>query len=353
MNNILFYQDRPVFGLDVGFSSVKLMQVKQRGSELEVSAYATIPFDKSCIKDGIIVKPEVLAQEIHAAFPEKLVGKLDTRRVVISIPAAHAYIRRTALPDLKAEDIGEAVRLEAEEYVPLLPEDTYMDYSIVRGTKQETITVSAPKVLVNSYVVLAHLLGLEPVAVESTINSSCRLFAATDVNKTPTVLIDLGSQSSDITIFDGDVIVTSTVPGGGDSFSDAIAGALDITHKEAHLIKTRYGLGVSKKQQEITDALSPIIMQIAKEVRRMVRYYDERSGQDKHLDQVITMGGGANMPGLAGYLTNILRLPVRIYDPWQNVSQSQKLPLPMNSEKSMYATAFGMALVKPEEIFTT
>lgn len=353
MNNILFYQDRPVFGLDVGFSSVKLMQIRPRGDGLEVSAYATIPFDASCIKDGIIVKPEVLAQEIHSAFQEKLVGKLDTRRVVLSIPAAHAYIRRTALPDLKAEDIGEAVRLEAEEYVPLLPEDTYMDYSIVHSAKQETITVSAPKVLVNSYVTLAHMLGLEPVAVETTINAGCRLFAATDVNKTPTVLIDLGSQSSDITIFDEDIIVTSTVPGGGDSFSEAIAAALDITHQEAHLIKTRYGLGVSKKQQEITNALTPIIMQIAKEVRRVIRYYDERSGQDKHLDQVITMGGGANMPGLAGYLTNVLRLPVRIYDPWQNVSQSQKLPLPADSEKSMYATAFGMALVKPEEIFTT
>jgi type IV pilus assembly protein PilM len=353
MNNILFYQDRPVFGLDIGFSSVKLMQVKQRGNELEVSAYATIPFDSSCIKDGIIVKPEALAQEIHSSFAEKLVGKLDTRRVVLSIPAAHAYIRRTALPDLRPDDIAEAVRLEAEEYVPLLPEDTYMDYSIARGTKQETITVSAPKVLVNSYVALAHMLGLEPVTVETTINSGCRLFGATDVNKTPTVLIDLGSASSDITVFDGDIIVTSTVPGGGDSFSESIAQALGITHKEAHLIKTRYGLGVSKKQREITDALTPIIMQIAKEVRRVIRYYDERSGQDKHLDQVITMGGGANMPGLAGYLTNVLRLPVRIYDPWQNVSQDQKLPLPSDSEKSMYATAFGLALVKPEEIFVS
>ncbi|TXG77331.1 type IV pilus assembly protein PilM [Patescibacteria group bacterium] len=354
MNNILFYQDKPLFGLDVGFSSVKIMQLQRKGDEIVTTAYGSARFDSEAIKDGVIVDPEAIAREIRGMFDDKLTGKVTTRRVVLSVPAAHTYIRRMTMPDLREQDVAEAVRLETEEYVPLLPEDMYMDFETVTnasGADKEAVTVSASKKLVDSYVTLANLLGLEPVAVETTINAACRLFATTDVNKTPSVLIDLGSHSSDITVYDDGIIVTSTVPGGGDSFSDAIAQALDITHKEAHLIKTRYGLGVSKKQREITDSLSPILLQIAKEVKRMVRYYEERSGQDKRIDQIITMGGGANMPGLADFLTNVLRLPVRIYDPWQDVKTGHKVPLPVNSEKSMYATAFGMALIDPEEIF--
>ena len=82
----------------------------------------------------------------------------------------------------------------------------------------------------------------------------------------------------------------------------------------------------------------------------MVRYYEERTGAGRKIDQVVTMGGGANMPGLADYLTNSLRLPVRICDPWEDLD-FHKLQPPTASEKSMYVTAFGMALIKPKEIF--
>lgn len=352
MNNIFFYQDRPIFGLDVGFSSVKVMQVENHAKGPRVIGYGTIRFNPEAIQDGIVVDPESIAKDVKSLFEEHLTGEITTRRVVLSIPAARTFTRTIKLPKLSSKDLDEAIRLETEQYVPLAIEDMYLDYSVinVEEKEQEILVVAVAKDLVDSYVMLSNLLGLETVAVETTINGSCRLFAFTDVNRTPTVLIDLGSQSSDITVYDGGIVVTSTVPGGGDSFSEAIAKKLDVTLKEAHLIKTRYGLGVSKKQREITEALDPIMAQLTKEIKRMVRYYEERGGDGHKIDQVVTMGGGANMPGLADNLTNLLRLPVRICDPWQDID-FHKLQPPTASEKSMYVTAFGMSLVKPGEIF--
>lgn len=352
MNTIYFYQDKPVFGLDVGFSSVKVMQLEPRNQTYRVIGYGTTRFDPAAIQDGIVADPESLARDIQALFADHMVGKITTRRVVLSIPAARSFTRTIKLPLLSAQDLTEAIRLETEEYIPLPLEDMYFDYSISSKTdkEQEILVVAVPKKLVDSYVTLSNMLGLETVAVETTINGSCRLFDYTDTNRTPTVLIDLGSQSSDITVYDGGIVVTSTVPGGGDSFSEAIAGGLGVTNKEAQLIKTRYGLGVSKKQKEIGEALEPIIAQLTKEVKRMIRYYEERSGDGRKIDQVVTLGGGANMPGLADKLTNSLRLPVRICDPWIDID-FHKLQPPTSSEKSMYATAFGMALLDPTEIF--
>ncbi len=352
MSNIFFYQDKPIFGLDVGFSSVKVMQLERHKNGLQVVGYGVTRFDSAAIQDGIVINPESIAKDIQTLFNEHLVGTINTRRVVLSIPGAHTFTRTVKLPKLSAQDLGEAIRLETEEYIPLPLEDMYLDYSITNSTdkEQEILVVAVPKELVDSYVTLSNLLGLETVAVETTINGTCRLFAAADVNKTPTVLIDLGSQSSDITVYDNGIVVTSTVPGGGDSFSEAIADKLGVTHKEAHLIKTRYGFGVSKKQKEINEALEPIMKQLEKEIRRMVRYYEERSGEGRKIDQVVTMGGGANMPGLADYLTNTLRLPVRICDPWVDLD-FHKLQPPTASEKAMYATVGGMSLIKPGEIF--
>lgn len=352
MSTIYFYQDKPIFGLDVGFSSVKVVQLQQQKNKIRVLGYGTTRFEPTAIQNGVVVDPELIAKDIQSLFKDHMTGTISTRRVLLSVPAARTFTRTIKLPKLSSQDLAEAIRLETEEYTPLPMDDMYVDYSIGKTTEkeQEVLVVAAPKEVVDSYVTLSEILGLETVGVETTINGACRLFSHTDVNHTPTVLIDLGSQSSDITVYDQGIVVTSTVPGGGDSFSEAIAKKLGVTIKEAHLIKTRYGLGVSKKQAEITEALTPIMTQLVKEVKRMVRYYEERAGVDKKIDQVVTMGGGANMLGLADHLTNLLRLPVRICDPW-DVSDVHGLQLPTNSEKSMYATAFGMALMNPGKIF--
>jgi Tfp pilus assembly PilM family ATPase len=118
------------------------------------------------------------------------------------------------------------------------------------------------------------------------------------------------------------------------------------------LIKTRYGLGVSKQQAAIKETLEPTLAQIVKEIRRMIRYYEERYGSDRPIGQIITLGGGANMPGLSEYLTAALRLAVRHTDPWQYLAHKD-LKLPVSADKPMYATVAGLSLCDPKGIFAT
>jgi len=194
-------------------------------------------------------------------------------------------------------------------------------------------------------------LGLEVVAIETTIGAASRLLVEADRSDVPTVLIDFGSVSADITIFDKTLIVTGTVPGGGDDFTKRIAEKLQVTPQEGHVIKTKYGLRYSKKQKEIQDALKPDLDQLIKEVRKVIRYYEERYGADRKIGQIVTMGGGANMPGLSEYMTDALRLPVRMSDPWAHIGLSSKLQPPNSVERSIYVTVAGLSLMKPKEIF--
>jgi Tfp pilus assembly PilM family ATPase len=197
---------------------------------------------------------------------------------------------------------------------------------------------------------LAQVLGLEVVGVQTTIDASGRLFLKSEDGHVPTVLIDFGSNAADLTVYDQGLIVTGTVPVGGDEFTRVIANTLGVTAQEAHIIKTKYGLGVSKKQKQIIDGLTPTLSQIIKEVRRMIRYYEERSGSEQKVRQIVTMGGGANMPGLSDFLTENLRIPTRTCDPWQNM-HFHRLQPPNIAEKSMYVTAAGLALTEPKELF--
>lgn len=352
MNNTYFYQDKPVFGLDIGFSSLKVMQIDWVGKRQIVTGYGVASFDPRAIKDGVIVEPELIAKMMKELFAHNIIGEITTRRVTASIPASRTFNRTMTLPKLNKKDLMEALKLEAEQYIPVPIDELYMDYNVIGETEKEIelLAVAAPKKIIDSYVTLSQISGLEAIAMETSISASGRLFVQAEQSDVPTILIDFGSVSSDITIYDDGLIVTGTVAGGGDSFTDLIADKLKVTKQEAHVIKTKYGLGVSKKQKEITESLQPILEQLVKEIRRMIRYYEERSATKRKISQVVTMGGGANMPGLSEHLTNILRLPSRMCDPWQHLDFSDLQP-PNTVEKSMYVTVAGLALLNPKEVF--
>lgn len=105
---------------------------------------------------------------------------------------------------------------------------------------------------------LTRMLGLEPVAFDTTILAAGRLFQRqVDFSDIPTVLIDFGGSSADITIHDKEVVVTGTIAGGGDSFTELIAKQLNISYQEAHIVKSKYGLSKSKNKRRLLKHCNP------------------------------------------------------------------------------------------------
>lgn len=354
-----FYHDRPLFGMEIGHGSMKVMQVagesfknSSKHHKPRLVGYGFAAFDTASQKDGVVTKPEIVAKAALELFRRDLIGDITTKRVAIAIPAYRTFTRSLRLPHLKPKELNEAVQLEAEQYIPLPLNELCLDYEIIRkmDDSMELFVAATPRNIVDSYLALAQILGLETVLIEPTLGALGRLFSEDPQSDVPAIIINLGSVSSDISIFDRQVLVTGTVQGGGEDFTRSIKEKLGVSLQEAALIKTRYGLRVSKKQSEIKEALSPILQDIVKEIRRMVRYYGERYGADRPIEQVITLGGGANMPGLDEYLTESLHLAARHSDPWQYID-AQGLQLPDMSDRPMYSTAAGLSLVQPKEVF--
>ncbi len=352
--NIL--HNKPIFGLDVGHGSIKVMQIDRgknaRDSQPVIMGYGYTEFDASALDDGVIVKPEIIAQALLDLFDKQLIGDIATRRVAMAIPSYRSFSRSMQLPKLSAKDLDEAVKLEAEQYIPVPLGDLYLDYAITdegRDTN-DLLAIAVPKTIVDSYLTLARTVGLDVMLVETTMAAGSRLFAHHRDSDVSSVIIDFGSLTADISIFNRQMLVTGTVGAGGLVFTDDIKEGLHVTQAEAAIIKTRYGLSVSKKQAEITAALDSTLKQLVKEIQRMIRYHEKHYGSDKAIGQIVMLGGGANMPGLSEYLTNALRLPVRVHDPWQYLDFAG-LQAPNRADKLMYATVAGLGLVRPEEIF--
>ena len=353
----LFYTDKPLFGLDIGVSSIKVMQLHSSGKQTVVSGYGSIKFDPEAVVDGRIVKHEVLAKAMYELFDKHIIGTIDTRRMAATVPASKAFTRIMTLPsNISHSELDEAVRFEAEQYIPISLDDLYLDYSNIGQSvnskeMSEIVVVAVPKKIVDSYIEFFDIVGLEPCALETTITASSRLIGrAENSAEIPTILIDCGSVSVDLTIYDKSLIVNGTVPGGGDNFTERIAEHLHVSHQEATTIKYKYGIGFSKKQKEISEAMRPQLELLIKEIRRVIRYYDDRIQNKSKIGQIITMGGGANMPGFSDYLTDNLRIPTRMCDFWHKIDNGN-ITVPSIVERSTFVTVAGAALIKPKDIW--
>lgn len=354
MGNLNFYRDEPLFGLDIGHSSLKAVQIERvAGKPPTVLGYGISPFAPEAIQNGEIIKPQLIADAVHKLFDKNLVGSISSRRVACSLPTSHTFSRPMKVPLMEHGQILEAIQLEAEQYIPVPITNLYLDYEISHQDAQglELLLVAASKKIIDSYLNTLQSLNLEPLVFEPSIMAASRLLRLVgEAGTEPSILIDIGSVTTDIAIYDKTLLVASTVNEGGDSMTGLISRGLHITPVQAEELKNRHGISFSDKQQRVIDALRPQLETLVREIQKSIRYYSERTANSgKKITQIVTVGGGALMPGLSHYLSLELRLPTQNLVPWQAISFGS-LALPPEADRSMYLTATGEAMVDSAEV---
>ena len=350
----IFYKDKPIFGLDIGRSSIKVMQIDVDSKQTPlVRAYGTTSFNPDAIKEGVVVDHKEVVKAAHNLIEKHLVGKLTTNRVAISLPNSHSFSRVLSLPKMSNKDLSEAVRMEVDQSIPMPIEDLYYDYSIIRNLEdgsKDIQVVASPCTIVDSYIEVFDALGLEVALVESNIAAVTRIVAYAEAHEVSTLIVDIGSTACDISIYDGSAIrATGTVDCSSERITSAIAKALNVSHEKAQNIKTRYGLELSKKQKEITAAVEPELNKLINEIRKVMRYFADRESGGHPIGQIIILGGGANLPGLSTYITSRTRVPTRLCAPWNDISFG-KLQPPHELETTLYTTASGLSMVTVKEL---
>lgn len=349
----IFYKDQPMFGFDIGRSSIKIMQINPGPKGAVVSGYGTTTFDPKAIKNGVIVDPEAIIKASYELIERNLVGKLTTKQAAISLPNAHSFSRVLTLPKMNVSDLANAVKLEVDQSIPMPLDELYYDFSVVReieGTELEVQVVACPKNIIDSYIVVFEALGLEVGLIESNISAVTRIVVHAEAHDVATLIVDIGSTACDLSIYDGSAIrATGTVDCSGERITQHIADSLGVSLQQAHGIKTRYGLELSKKQDKIVKAVEPELNKLITEIRKVMRYFADRESVGSAIGQIIILGGGANLPGLSTYITDHTRVPTRLCAPWNNISFG-KLQPPHELETTLYTTASGLSMVSPEEL---
>ena len=346
----LFYRDKPLVGVDVSTTGIKIMAINPQ--KMMVLGYGAIDLNPQKIQTSLTNGDDYLGIGLKQLLDTKISGHLPSNHAAVSVPTSRTYSRTIQLPLDAEANLSEALQLEAEQYIPLAIDDLYTDYQIIERNK-DTLSVlfsAVPKRIVDSILKSCQFAGLDAVIVEPGISAASRLILRTEEGHLPTIIIDVGAATSDIALFDQVVRITGTASVGGHTFTYKIAEKLKVSFEEAHQLKVHSGLSIGPRQAKLKAALEPVLKNIVAETRKIMRYYSERLGAKTKIEQIVVVGGGSDLPGLGEFLTDTLIMPARVANPWQSLSFGDLTP-PNRQFKPRYITAAGLAIIEPGGIW--
>ncbi len=349
----MFFQTKPeVIGLDISERSIKAVQLsKNLHGAWKLKAISDIVLAEGAIKDGRIIDVKHVSQAIEKLISHPKIGRFSTRYTVSCLPENKTFIKMIDIPPMSSQEIGEAVKWEAEHHIPLSINETYWDWQLVNNklsNKRIPILIGvSPKDIVNSYNRTFKQTKLTVIALEieaeAIVRSLLTTTAGTDKNPEATMIIDFGASHTSLCVYDKETIqFTVSLPIAGTIMTEELAHNLNITSTEAEKAKVIYGLDTTRGDGIIRKLLLPTFEQLSKKILDTVDFYKEHFKDTRKINKIILCGGGANLKSLDSFLMRELNIKTFKGDPWIKITSS---PAPYKrSILSSYTTAIGLAL---------
>jgi type IV pilus assembly protein PilM len=357
-----------VVGVDIGTSSIKLVQLRaSRGvavletyGEIALGPYAQIPIGKT-----VKIQPEKIAEALLDLIKE---ANVTARQASVSIPFSSSLLTIVDLPKVDAESLKRIVPIEARKYIPVPVSDVVLDwfvipevaeessaFDVVDGAKkakgpkgQEVLLVAIHNDILRDYQTVSANAGLTVDFYEIEVFSAIR--ATIDHGIAPILMVDLGASTSKMYIVErGIVRLTHIVTAGGQHMTETLANTMSWEFEKAERVKRERGLVDSTaysrtENDDIKTALLSTLTRIFSEVNRVLLSYGERS--NKNVARVILTGGGASLPGLVDVARTSLSAEVVVANPFSHTEAPAFLDDVLRQIGPGFAVSVGLALRK-------
>ncbi len=330
-------------GVDIGVSSIKIVELSRLSHKIRLENYAQLkaadPYHKpfrAFQQKSLLLAVDKITNALRDSF---LKAGMQPKKLIFSVADFLTFFTTFDLPPMKREELETAVKFEAEKYIPLPLQQVNFDWEIISGQsdkeERKILVVSIPKDVVNQYRAVAQNLGIEDFTLEPETFSLHRLFA---YDHQVTCLVDIGAQSTSITIGRPKVIMVShSLNVSGYKMTEAIMEALQVDVQTAEKIKETQGLsGLS----QVSSVLEPLMKDLVKGIQSTIQPLEG----DQEVSKIILTGGGSKTPGLLDYLKTALSLPVVEGAPFSQMNYPRLLQGKLKEMGPLFSVAVGAAL---------
>lgn len=359
-------KDGSVLGIDIGASSVKIVQLRASRGTAVLETYGEIalgPYGGQPIGKAVKLSPEKTAEAITDLMKE---ANVTARTGGMSIPFSSSMVSVIDLPKTDKEALKRIVPIEARKYIPvpitevtldwfLIPEEEGENSAFDRVEKpgahvkgQEILLVAIHNNTVQNYQTITANAGLSIGFYEIEIFSAVRSSLGHGI--APVLVVDLGAATTKMYVVErGIVRLTHLVTAGGQQMTEVLGRSMNWEFDKAERIKRERGLTDSTaysidENERIKTALLSTLSRVFSEVNRVLLSYGQR--YNKNVSHIVLAGGGASLPGLAEEAKQMLHAEVEIADPFARSEAPAFLANVLREIGPGFAVSVGLALRK-------
>lgn len=347
-----FSGPQELVGLDIGSSSVKLVQLRRTRSTYRLVGLGMAPVRPETIVDGTIRDASSLSGTISQLFEDNHIAVKD---VAIAVSGHSVIIKKIKVPQMKPSELQDGIAWEAEQHIPYSIADVNLDFQILGGLgrgedEMDVLLVAVKKDTMNGYLGAIAAAGLRAVVVDVDAFALENAFAISETVKPDEVvaLVNVGAAVTNINVIRGGVSdFTRDSALAGNRHAEAIQKGLSVSYEQAEALKMGepvqgHTVEEAKPLMEIADG------ELAGEIRRSIEFY-RSNVQGGAIDRVVLSGGCALLPDLPSHLSKAFDLPVEIANPLRKIIADPKKfdPEYLTFIAPQMAVAVGLAVREP------
>ena len=350
---MLFGKKDTLVGLDIGSRSVKLAEISESKNGLKLKRFGMADIPAGAIEDGAISDPETAAGIIRQLFKSTNVKETN---VAVSIGGYSVIVKKINVQTMPEEQLQETIHFEAEQYIPFDISDVNLDFQILGENESNpnqmgVFLVAAKKEMVNDYINLVTLAGLNPCIIDVEAFALQNVFEANyDVQDENVALIDIGASKTSLNILKGNSSVfMRDVALGCLQINQKIMSLLDCSYDQAELHK--FGEPSAKMSgEELRQITTSVVTDWCMEIRRALDFFYTNYPDDQ-IKRIILSGGGANIEEFRKLLASESSAVVEILDPFKKLALDEKAFEPdyVRQIAPQAAIAMGLAMRRVDD----
>lgn len=306
-----------VFGLDIGFETLKLLELKKSKKNISLVGAVEVPLTERILEQDHFKNKAATANLIKEACRKAKPNPITARKIVSALPETFVFSKTIQMPKMSEEEYLSAIPIEAAKYLPIPAEEVYLDYQVLiihpDDPLADILIVASPKKLVDEYVEVTKMAGFELVALETKPIAVGRGVAISQILKS-TVIIEIGTEISRLSIWDNkNIRLITSVDIGKNHIIESLNGSTDPTALKG----------------------SPALLNIVNETINAIKYHQNRDYKPNAISNILISGSGAKIPGLAEFLSEEINIATEVVEP----KLAGKIQLGPE-----YITSYGLAL---------
>ena len=346
-------EGKNLVGVDIGASSIKVVQLKESRKRYAVARYGYAPLPPQTIVDGHVMNRGAVIEALGRLFTD---NKIATRDVAVGVYGQSVIVRKITVPMMSPAELDEQINWEAEQHIPFDIKDVHVDYEVLRrrpeAGQMDLLLVAAKRDEINDYANIAREAKLKPVVIDIDAFTVQNVFEVSRglPNDQIMALINVGASLSSLNIItNGTSAFTRDIANGGNAITEEIQKQLGVPYEQAEVYK-RGGEEGSIVPKQVIDIINTVSDSIAAEIQRSLDFYLATSGEGE-LGRIYLTGGTANLPQLVASIERRSRVPVEVFFPTERMTVEPKDVSPqfVQAKSAQLAVALGLALRKDKE----